>query len=233
VSAWLAANPAIGHRLTLEFTAAELEALTDEDFRRERLGVWEVEVFASVFDRSDWERLANPKPPTPSGVTAIAVDVTPDRRRTTIAAAGDLCGHVLVEILEDREGVSWAVDAVAALVAEHNPGTVLVDGAGQSQTLIAPLEKAGVKVRRTTSAEMVAAAGGFFDAVTERRIVHMDQPELNAAVEGAKQRQLGDGWAWGRRTSATNVSPLVAASLALFGVDSYQAPPAGPRSWVL
>lgn len=225
VSGWLAANPGIGHRLTLEFTASELEALSDEDFRRERLGIWQVDMFESVFDARLWASLANLAPPEPSGVKTLAIDVAPDRRRSCIAAAGDLGdGKVLVEIIAEREGVSWVVDEVAALVAEHSPGMVLVDGAGQSQTLIAPLEKAGVSVRRVNTGEMVAASGQLLDAVTDERLTHMDQPELNAAVEVAKQRNLGDGWAWARRTSKGNITPLVAVSLAVFGVTIYEPP---------
>jgi hypothetical protein len=48
--------------------------------------------------------------------------------------------RVLVEIIAEKEGVSWVVDEVAALVAEHEPAAVMVDGAGQSLSLILPLE---------------------------------------------------------------------------------------------
>jgi hypothetical protein len=41
----------------------------------------------------------------------------------------------------------------------------------------------------------------------------------HAVLEGVKQRTVGDGaWAWARRTSAANITPLVAATLALWGV---------------
>jgi hypothetical protein len=80
-------------------------------------------------------------------------------------------------------------------VAVHSPGAVVVDGAGQSATLIAPLQKAGVTVTRTGPGQMAAAAGGLHDAVLERRLAHMDQAVLNAAVEGRRpahaRRRLG------------------------------------------
>jgi hypothetical protein len=41
---------------------------------------------------------------------------------------------------------------------------------------------------------------------------------LTAAVENARQRQVGDGaWAWARRTSRGNIAPLVASTLAVWG----------------
>jgi hypothetical protein len=153
------------------------------------------------------------------------VDVTPDRRRSAICAAGQTDDGILVEVVEARDGVSWVVDEVAALVAAHEPEVVVVDGAGQGQTLIAPLEKAGIEIARTDAPRMVSACGAFYDRVVEGRLVHLDQPELTAAVEGAVQRDLGDGWAWARRKSAVDISPLVACTLALYGVESYEPEP--------
>jgi hypothetical protein len=165
-----------------------------------------------------WPSLADPNSRA-TGDNAIAVDVSPDRRRSVIAAAGELDdGRILVEILSERAGVSWVVDEVAALEAAHHPGAVVVDGAGQAESLIAPLEKAGVRVTRTGPREMAAACGGLHDAVLEGRLVHMGEAALDGAVEGASQRTLGDAWTCSRRSSPSNVSLLVAASLAHWAV---------------
>ena len=132
VSAWRQANPGIGYRLTLEYTTSEMEALDDDDFRRERLRIWHEEVFASVFDAQLWATLGKRTPPKPQGVKTLAVDVTPDRRCPSVAAASDLGnGKTLIEIIDEREGVSWVVDTVAEIVAAHGPDLVLVDGAGR------------------------------------------------------------------------------------------------------
>jgi Phage Terminase len=216
--AWAQANPALGRRLTVAYTRSELDALDSEGFARERLGRWNEDEALSIFPAGLWASLADPNSRA-SGDKAIAVDVSPDRRRSVIAAAGELRdGRILVEILAEREGVSWVVDEVAALEVAHHPGAVVVDGAGQAESLIAPLEKAGVRVTRTGPREMAAACGGLHDAVLEGRLVHMGDAALNGAVEGATQRTLGDAWAWSRRSSRANVSPLVGASLAHWAV---------------
>jgi hypothetical protein len=226
VKAWRSANPALGRRLTEGFTRSELDALDPEDFRRERLGIWLPELFGGVIPAALWRALSDPSARA-MRAKVIAVDVTPDRRRSVIAAGGRMDDdRIMVEVLDEREGVSWVVDEVAAVVAEHEPAAVVVDGAGQSQTLIAPLEKAGVEVTRTGPAEMAAACGGFHDAVMERTLLHMGQGALDAAVEGSKQRTLGDAWAWSRRSSRSNVAPLVAVSLAHYGVVVYGDVPA-------
>jgi hypothetical protein len=231
--AWAAANPALGSRLTERFTRSELQALDPEGFGRERLGHWEEEEVGAIFPLGLWTSLADPMA-TATGAKAIAIDVSPDRRRAVIAAAGGLeDGRVLVEVLHEDEGVSWVVDQVAALVAVHHPGAVVVDGAGQSETLIAPLERAGVHVTRTTPREMAAACGALHDAVLERKLAHMDQAVLNAAVDGAAQRTLGDAWAWSRRSSRSNVTPLVAALLAHWAVaGGNMAQPVELLAWI-
>lgn len=73
VSAWRQANPPLGYWPTLEFTASEVEAMSDEGFRRERLGIWCEEVFA--------------------------LDVSP-HKKTAVAAAGFRAdGSVHVEVV--------------------------------------------------------------------------------------------------------------------------------------
>jgi hypothetical protein len=74
-----------------------------------------------------------------------------------------------------------------------------------------------VKTDTVSGREYAAACGGFYDAVVQGTVVHLDQPVLNAAVAGARKRILGDAWAWGRK-GGTDVSPLVAATLARWGL---------------
>jgi hypothetical protein len=71
-------------------------------------------------------------------------------------------------------------------------------------------------VRRLDSGDYGKACGLFVDAVRERTLWHGGQQELDAAVRGAKARPLVDRWAWSRTKSTVNISPLVAATLALW-----------------
>ncbi len=54
-------------------------------------------------------------------------------------------------------------------------------------------------------------------AVAEQTIRIVPRPALDAAVAGAAQRPLGDGWAWARKGLSTDICPLVALSLARWG----------------
>jgi hypothetical protein len=43
---------------------------------------------------------------------------------------------------------------------------------------------------------------------------------MDAAIQGAVKRSLGDAWAWSRKSSNVDISPLVASTLALWGAEN-------------
>jgi hypothetical protein len=57
----------------------------------------------------------------------------------------------------------------------------------------------------------------LIDQVNQGRLAHRAQPELRAAIKGAATRPLGDAWAWSRKNSHVDISPLVSCTLALWG----------------
>lgn len=69
---------------------------------------------------------------------------------------------------------------------------------------------------------MGRACGAFYDSAFDAKITHFNQDPLNAAVMGAKKRKIGDAglWGWDRKSVETDISSLVAATLALFGAST-------------
>jgi phage terminase large subunit-like protein len=224
IEAWRQANPALGLRIPIGAIESGFASMSAETFEREHLGRWSVADTGGVFEPGQWEALAASSTPKPTGARVLALDITPDRRRACIAAAGDLGDdRVLVEILAEREGLSWVVDEMAALIADK-VDAVIVDEKGQANSLVPALKKVGVDPTITNLQQMVTACGEFFDLVLEGRLVHTSDPALNAAIAGAQQRTVGDGqWAWTRRSTRVNVAPLVAATLAVWGVRHPQS----------
>jgi hypothetical protein len=52
--------------------------------------------------------------------------------------------------------------------------------------------------------------------VKDKTLRHLGSDELRNAILGARTRPIGDGaWAWGRKHSTVDISPLVASTLAL------------------
>lgn len=163
---------------------------------------------------------------------AFAFDVTPDRSSSAIAASGvTAAGLPMVEIIQHDRGTGWVVPKLLELHKAHKPLAVACDGRGAAGGFIAELEREDVEVVAMKSGDHAQAAGMFYDAVVEGQLVHLGQHGLTAAVHGATQRPLEGAWAWNRRTSAVDISPLVAATLALgaYRLKAGEKPKASPR----
>jgi hypothetical protein len=219
---WAEANPALGIRIDPEHVAQELEAMDHRTFCVERLGVGDWpdpdQLVGQALDFDLWMACADAASAIESG-PCFAFDVKPDRSWACIAAAGrrpDGVPHV--EVGEHRAGTGWVVDRLKDLVAKHPDAVVRADMGGPAGALGPALEAAGVTILPVSVAEHARACGLLFDAVSDRTFRHPGSPELNQAVRGAVKRPLGDAWAWSRKSSAVDISPLVACTLALFGL---------------
>jgi hypothetical protein len=219
-AAWAQANPGFGIRISQEHIANERAgALGRREFAVERLGVgdWpDTDVTAGgVLKLDAWRDLTDPAS-KPVGTVCFSLDVPPDRSYASIGVAGrrgDQLEHV--EIVDRRPGTGWVVDRIVELLERHDAADeVVLDAAGPAGSLVPDLEAAGVKVRAVTAKEHAQACGGIFDAIEQRAVRHLGTPELDAAVKGAAKRPLGDAWAWSRKSSGVDISPLVAITLA-------------------
>src|SRR5262249_57985889 len=84
--------------------------------------------------------------------------------------------------------------------------------------LIPELDRRGIEVLQPGPRDAAAACGQFFEAVTDSRLLrHRGEEVLAKALAGAVTRPLADAWAWARRSAVTDISPLVAATLAAWG----------------
>ena len=61
---------------------------------------------------------------------------------------------------------------------------------------------------------MAVGATFLLDLVKNKRLRHRGERELTIAIDGAARRPLGDSFAWSRKSSAVDISPLVAVTLA-------------------
>jgi hypothetical protein len=159
------------------------------------------------------------------GRVCLAVDVTPSRSHAAIGAAGRRAdGFAHVEVIDHRAGTGWVVDRIAELKAKWNPVAVVLDSAGPAAALLAQFADRNIDIQVVSAAEHAQACGVLYDAVEQERVWHLGTQELTAAVGGAVKRPLVDAWAWSRKNSNLDISPLVACTLALWrsevgGVD--------------
>lgn len=212
---WHQVNPALGGRLNLAEVKRERSLMSPAKFAAERLGWWgdpDTES-AGVIDLGVWAKLEG-KAAEPS-TAVLVVDVSPDRRSSSIGVAADQDGKTLV-MVRHGAGTAWVPAEVRKLVDRHTIRDVAVV-AGQADTLTPDIESAGVEVERITVTELGAACGAFLAGIGERRYVHVGQPELDRAVSNARTRRRGEAEIWDRRDwNGPDISPLVACSAAAF-----------------
>jgi hypothetical protein len=165
-----------------------------------------------ALDLDAWQVLADLE--ARSTCEVCAFDVSLDRGNAALATAGRTGdGRVAVEVVAYRRGVGWIEDEVRAW-RRRNPSGLVVADALAAGTLAERLEAAGVEVLRTGPSQMARACADLVDQVSGAGLCHRGQAVLDDAVAAAGRRILGDGWAWSRRGSDVDISPLVAVTLA-------------------
>jgi hypothetical protein len=137
-------------------------------------------------------------------------------------------GLVHIEVIEHRRGTRWLGERLEELKKRHRVKTVYADAYGPAGSMLPELEQRRIDVTTLSAKEVAQACGIFYDSVTDSQSLrHLGTSELDAAVNGAITRPLGDAWAWSRKTSSVDISPLVASTVALWGLK--QARPTRSR----
>jgi hypothetical protein len=220
---WAKANPALGIRISAQHVRNERASLGSGGiFERERLGVGDYPSDTAdtwqVIGEDAWRALAT-SDSRPGDPVVFSIDMTPERSHAAIGVAGEWRGGTHVEVVDHRPGTGWILDRAAELHEKWKPRCWVVDAGGPAGSLIADLEeRLGIEAVQPKAREAAAACGQFYDAVTEQGLSHLDQAPLAAALAGAQKRPLGDAWAWARRIVSVDISPLVAVTLAKWGL---------------
>lgn len=230
--AWWDFMPALGHTIAVEAIAAELVRLTGQgdvgDFRRAYMNQWVPKNAASdsAIPAAVWSKLVDTSPAT-DGDVVFALDMAPDRNSAAIGTARVTPRGVQVDVADHRSGVDWLLPRVVELRDRWQPSAWMLDPAGPVGSLIPALRAVGIEPEMVTSRGMAQACGALFDAAMSKppRLSHLNEHSLNAALSAAGRRPLEDAWAWSRRRSTGDISPLVAVTLAAHGLELALARP--------
>jgi hypothetical protein len=235
-AAVLKSNPAIGYRLSLDKVARERATLSKEGYARERLGVGEYPADGTdtwqVIGEDAWRALAAAES-TPGDPVSFAIDMTPERSHAAIGVAGPWRGGTHGEVVDHRPGTGWLLERAEQLHKKWKPRCWVIDGGGPAGSVIADLEeRLGITVVQPKVREIAQACGQLYDAVAEQTFSHLDQAPLAAALAGAQKRPLGEAWAWARRGVGVDISPLMAVTLAKWGLGAeVDEPERAPNLW--
>lgn len=227
---WYMTNPALGIRLSEEFTFEEMRSMSPDGFARERLGWWSPlyeHKEAPAIDEKAFDRCASEEPKPERGKTAYGVKFSAD------GAEVCLCGCVIpdngearISLIDRRptgHGTRWLADwlneryerASCVVIDGRNGVDVLVDK-------IADVWRVKGSVIRPTAKDMVAAVGALVDAVNEADVTwYAPQRQLRESAVTATRRPIGGGWGFGGDNSA----PIEACALAYWGAKTSKRTP--------
>lgn len=231
---WFDSNPALGGRLNVAEVQRELRMMSPEGFARERLGWWGTgadKASGSPISIDAWGDCEDPDPAAaPELMGAFAVEIDLGYEWASIGAAGARPdGRMHVELVSRDRGTRWITGRCVELDAKHGPAPFVIDTGGPGAMLVEPLQAAGLDVVTAKTADVAEACAGMAAAVDEHMVAHGPQPELAAAVAGARKRPFRDGgWSLGRKASDVDVTPLMAVILARWAASKT---PSTPTVW--
>ena len=218
---WYEANPALGYRLTEEFTAEELRTLTNDGFARERLGWWVRPSCAQVdlaIDAAIWEECKS-EDPKPEGKTAYGVKFSGDGAVVVLAGAVlPENGKGRISIIEMRptgNGLQWLADWLNERYKVAS--CVVIDGRNGADVLVDKIKtvwRFKDSVLRPNANDICTAASMLVNDLNEHSITwYSKQEALNESAITATKRGIRGGWGFGGNNSAL----IEACSLALWG----------------
>ncbi|UGT65317.1 hypothetical protein LTT66_18275 [Nocardia gipuzkoensis] len=228
---WKVANSALGRRITMAKMQAFRESEPPIEFAREHMGWWEEPAGAELptITADQWRDLRDPQS-TPNDPVAFGLYLSQDRSVAAIAVAGRRADwKIHVEIVPAKKGgdadslpgTAWIAPRLKELADQWNPCAVIVDAYSAASSLIPAITEAGVDVITTSASDMARACGQFYDAVVEDELRHQGAAALKTAVCSAKKRNLRDAWAWDRADPNSDITQLVAATLAVHGLIAH------------
>jgi hypothetical protein len=168
----------------------------------------------SPVDLVAWRRLGAQEPGNRATMMTIGVDCGPDQSTSAIVAAMD--GARIIELIDHRPGTEWVPAVLARLVDRYDVHTIGYEPGGPAGALSAPMEAMGLPLHALGLRDIAGAAASFASLVATGNVRYRPDASLDAAVEGARRRHVGDGsWTVSRRNSDVDVAPLIAAIAAV------------------
>jgi hypothetical protein len=239
------ANPNLGRRIDPDALLSEARKAVQAG--GEKLAGFRTEIMCQTvatltpeIDAELWASRADPESQI-EGRVGIALEVALDQGSTAIAAAGwRPDGRTHAEVIDERPGTSWTPQRVVELVQAWDPVMIALDPSSPAGHLAADLRRALAEARldpdlvhEMAASELAASFGGLKAAVADGTFRHLGQPGVDAELEEATTRQVGDGGrAWGRRRSGRDIKGLVALTSARWALlEVVPEPPGELNIW--
>lgn len=237
---WARANPSFPHRTPVQSMLRLKRKLTDSDWLREGMGIWDddAELVRRVIMPDEWEATATETPVSPDdpGIPSMGVKFSPDGSRVAVAGAfkrGDSPIHV--ELIDKHTGsMAAGIASLASWIAERASryAAIVIDGKSNAGALVDLLLELGVTKRAIvvpTWPEVATANAMLVEGLIGRRVTHLEhegQALLDLSVERSEKKSRPDGsWNFVDPTGEGAEVPIQAAALAHWGAKTSKRKP--------
>jgi hypothetical protein len=226
---WNMCNPALGIRLSEEFTSEEYRSMSPDGFARERLGWWSPTLVAeanNAIDAKTWDSCAS-EALKPEGKTAYGVKFSPDGSEVALCGAvEDADGIIRISLIDRRptgQGTQWLADwlnerstkACCVVIDGRNGVDVLIDKISHIWRFKGSIIRPSVK-------DIIASVSMLTDALNEHKLTwYSKQIDLRDSAVTSTKRPISGGWGFG----GDNSIPIEACSLAMWGVKTSKRNP--------
>lgn len=228
-SLWYMTNPALGIRLSEDFTVEELRSMSTDGFARERLGWWSpalVNATDNPISKELWDACKSDTL-KPEGKTAYGVKFSADGSWVC------LCGAVIpaegaarISLIDARptgQGTQWLADwlnerskkACCVVIDGRNGVDVLTEKISDSWKAVGSVIRPGVK-------DVIASVSVLMAALVEKNVTwYSGQDALRESAITCIKRPISGGWGFG----GENSTPIEACALALWGAKNSKRDP--------
>ena len=225
------ANPALGYgNLTERALLANRQTFPEAKFRSECMCQQVETILPQPFPDGAWDAGVDPASQiAPESEIVYGIDLSQDRRWTTIAACGMReDGNYHIEVVARRVGTEWALDWFRAR-ARRQPMKVAFQSRGAPVSGLAEqiCTLDGVVRVAVEGSALTSGWGRFWDGIAASepganrggvKIFHLPQPVLDMPAKTCQTRNLGGGVEVPDRTkSPDDPAPLIACYVAFAG----------------
>lgn len=218
---WYMTNPALGYRLSEDFTEEEFRTMSPDGFARERLGWWSPtasEAADYVISEELWDSCKSDEL-KPEGKTAYGVKFSADGSQ--VALCGAVCPKMgkarisLIEISPTGRGTQWLSDWLNERY--HKASCVVIDGRNGVDVLADKLSgtwRARGSVIRPSGKDVIDSVSTLVEELTEQTVTwYSGQMALRESAVNAVKRPISGGFGFGGEGSIA----IEAAALAIWG----------------
>jgi hypothetical protein len=233
------ANPSYPHRTPQDAIDRLREQLpSDDGWRREGLGVWDVaEAFTRAIPSDVWTRTGGPTlQPSPDALKAFGVAFSQDGLRIGVGGAVKRDDGVRVELIGAHSGAfSSGLSSLAEWLAARwrDTAVIVISGGAGAGVLKSALRDRGVPekvIHVATTPEYTTSAAMLLEGLLAGTVTHLateGQAALDesVAVCDKKARGTSGAWGWTATTPGGDETPTEAVSLALWGAKTTKRRP--------